>query len=123
MKNKAAKGAMFERELLHFLNAKGFSVMRAPSSGGYLYPVDVLAIKKGKILAFECKNYKTKPKLNPKQLSSFKKWAEKAGAISFLAWRTPKNEWKFLRVEDAENKKYEDENWFEMPMLEKCFMF
>jgi len=123
MKNKAAKGAAFERELLQFLHAKEFSVLRAPSSGGYFYPVDIVAIKKNKVLAFECKNYRTKPRLNNKQFTAFRNWCIRAGAIGFLAWRTPKNEWKFLRMEDAAEKRYEDENWFEMPALEKCFMF
>ena len=123
VRNKAAKGASFERELLQFLHAKGFSVMRAPSSGGYFYPVDIVAIKQGKILAFECKNYKVKPRLDQKQIDSFNGWCKRASAIGFLAWRTPKNEWKFLRMEDAENKNYTDEHWFEMPILEKCFMF
>ena len=123
LRNKAAKGAMFERELLQFLHAKSFSVIRAPSSGGYYYPVDIVAIKQGKILAFECKNYKVKPKPEKKQITSFLEWCKRAGAIGFLAWRTPNNEWKFLRMEDAEKNKYDDENWFEMPTLEKCFMF
>ncbi len=119
-----AKGSRAEREILHYLNHKGFSCVRVPSSGGFISPLDVLAIKKGLILAFEIKNHKTKPRLNKKQLSSFSEWCRRAGALGFVAWRrtTPPNltaseRWLFLRINDAEQGNYEDDNWIERNML------
>lgn len=108
-----AKGARAELELLHFLNSKGFAVIRAPSSGGDLSPVDVVAIKKGLIIAIESKNHAKKPKLPQDRISRLKEWSDKAGAITFLGWRT-KNKWLFLQLKDVIGNKYEDENWIDM---------
>jgi Holliday junction resolvase len=114
MKNTYAKGARFERDLIHYLNSKDFSVLRVPSSGGFLSPIDIVAMKKGLIVAIECKSWNRKPKLEKEQLRRFKEWSDRAGAMGFLAWRKPGNKWLFLRIEDAELGKYEDENWFAM---------
>ena len=108
-----AKGARAESELLHFLNSKNFAVIRAPSSGGDLSPVDVVAIKRGLIIAIECKNHAKKPKLPKDRAARLKEWSDKAGAITFLGWRT-KNKWLFLQLKDVLENRYEDENWFEM---------
>ena len=105
-----AKGARSERELLHFLNNKGFACIRAPSSGGDMSPVDIIALKKSKPFAFEIKAWATKPKLEKKQLQRFTEWCNRAGAIGFLAWYN-ENTWKFLPIKDAENNNYDDENW------------
>ncbi len=120
-----AKGARTERELLHFLNHIGCAVLRVPSSGGFLSPVDIVAIKNGKILAFECKAWSKKPKLKKQQLRAFSEWCRKAGAMGFVAWRrthseeklTASGRWLFLRVEDAEQNKYKDEYWIERDIL------
>lgn len=117
------KGATFERELIHFLNYKGFSVSRTASSGGYLYPIDIIALKKGLILAFECKSHKTKPRLERKKLDKFRQWCDKAGAMGFLAWKAPQNKWRFLTLNDAENSNYADDNWMEMENLLKAIDF
>ena len=117
-----AKGSRSERELLHLLNSRGFAVSRVPSSGGFLSPLDVVAIKKGLILAFEIKAWSKKPKIDRKQLASFREWCDKAGAVGLIAWRTT-GRWLFLRLEDAENDSYEDENWMEMGLLLKALDF
>ncbi|MCK4497191.1 MAG: hypothetical protein KAU24_03290 [Candidatus Aenigmarchaeota archaeon] len=117
------KGVRFERELIHFLNYKGFSVSRTASSGGYLYPVDIVALKRGLILAFECKAHKNKPKLQKDKLKKFKDWCKNGGAMGFLAWRAPKNRWLFLRIEDAEKNNYADENWIGMENFLKATDF
>ena len=108
-----AKGARAELEILHFLNSRGFAVIRAPSSGGSLSPVDVVAIKKGLIIAIESKNHVKKPKLPTDRILRLKEWSDKAGAITFLGWRT-KNKWLFLQLKDVLENKYEDENWIKM---------
>ncbi len=108
-----AKGAFYERELLHFLNSKGFAVIRAPSSGGNLSPVDIVAIKKGLVIAIESKAWENKPKLPHDRIQRLKEWSDKAGAITFLGWRT-KNKWLFLQLKDVLENRYEDEYWIGM---------
>ena len=117
------KGARFERDLIHFLNHKGFSVSRTASSGGYLYPVDIIAIKKGLVIAFECKAHKTKPRLEKKKFESFRKWCDNAGAMGFLAWRAPQNRWLFLSMKDIEKSNYADDSWIEMENFLKAVNF
>lgn len=114
------KGASFERDVMYYLNSKGFSVIRASASGGYLTPVDIVAMKKGLILALELKNHTKKPKLEKKKVASFKEWCDNAGAMGFLAWKN-KTKWLFLRLKDVEENKYEDENWIEMNNLLSFF--
>jgi len=108
-----AKGARAERELLHFLNSRNFAVIRAPASGGDLSPVDIVAIKRGLIIAIESKAWENKPKLPKERVDRLKEWSDKAGAITFLGWRT-KNKWLFLQLKDVIENKYEDANWFPM---------
>ena len=121
--NLYQKGAAFERQLIRFLSYKGFSVSRTASSGGCLYPVDILAMKKGTILAFECKAHKAKPRLQKEKFRKFKEWCENAGAMGFLAWKAPQNRWLFLRMEDVEKSNYADENWIGMNSFLKAIDF
>src|SRR3989338_5610859 len=108
-----AKGARAELEMLHFLNSRGFAVMRAPSSGGELSPVDIIAMKRGLIIAIESKNHAKKPKLPKDRVQRLKEWSDRAGAITFLGWRT-KNKWLFLQLKNVLENRYEDENWIGM---------
>ncbi|RLI97260.1 MAG: Holliday junction resolvase, partial [Candidatus Aenigmatarchaeota archaeon] len=82
-----SKGSRAERELAHFLNHRGFATLRVPSSGGFLSPLDIVAIRNGLVLTFEIKSHKVKPRLRKEQLEAFSKWTRKAGAMGFLAWR------------------------------------
>ncbi len=126
-----SKGSRAERDLAHFLNDKGFATLRVPSSGGFLSPLDIVAIRKGLIFAFEVKSHKVKPRLRKEQLAAFTGWCRKAGAMGFVAWRrtegsgdeilTASNRWLFLRMEDAEAGNYGDENWIERDQLLRFF--
>ena len=107
------KGARAERELLHFLNSRGCSCVRAASSGGNATPADIIAMKSGSIFAFEIKSWATKPKLDSDKIQRFKEWTDQASALGFLAWYN-KNKWLFLPLKDVEANKYGDENWIEM---------
>ena len=111
------KGVRFERELLHFFNNKGFSALRVPSSGNSISPLDVIAIKKGLIIAIECKAWSSRPRIKAEKLQQMREWVDRAGALGFIAWRKPRDQWMFLRIDDAEKGKYEDENWFRMENL------
>jgi len=115
-----AKGAKAERELIHFLNYHGFSCMRSASSGGALYPLDVVAIRKDITLTFEIKSWAKKPKVHKDQLKRFKAWSENAGAFAFIAWYN-ENQWRFLTLKQAEENQYEDENWMSLDNLLNVF--
>ena len=124
-----AKGARFERDLLRFLDYKGFAVMRAPSSGGELSPLDVVAIKRGLVLAIEAKNYAAKPRLDADKVRRMQDWCTRAGAIGILAWKKPRkvepfpeqSTWLFLPFTDAAAGSYADENWVPMELFLKAF--
>ncbi len=111
------KGVRFERDLLHFFNDRGFSVLRTPSSGNKITPVDIIAIKRGLIIAIECKAWSKKPRIETKKIIQMREWVNKAGAFGFIAWKKPGNVWTFLRIDDAEKGNYDDENWFRMDNL------
>ena len=114
-----AKGVRAERELLHFLSFHGFSTLRTASSGSWLSPVDVVALKKGRVLCFEIKSWTKKPKLEKSKLYRFKEWCRQADGFGFLAWYN-KKQWRFLTLEDAENNNYDDDNWFDMDSFLKA---
>ncbi len=111
-----AKGAAFERDVLYYLDSKGFSVVRAPSSGGYLTPADIIAMKKGLIIALELKNHAKKPKLDRKKAEKFKEWCDNAGAIGFLGWKNGTS-WLFLHMKDVMENRYEDAKWVDLKDL------
>ncbi len=107
-----AKGARFERDLMNFLHSNNFACLRCASSGGWYTPVDIIAIRNNLILAIECKAHNKKPKLEKDKVKKLREWCDRAKAWGFLAWKVPGNEWRFLRLEDMEANRYEDENWF-----------
>jgi len=100
MIKRYVKGAQAERELSKKLKILGFSVIRAAGSGGSISTPDLVAIKRGRVLAFECKAWKTTPKLKKQEYENFKEWCEGAGAMGFLAWKN--KGWKFLCVKDMQ---------------------
>lgn len=114
------KGFRAERELLRFLSARGFSCIRSASSGGSLTPVDIVAIKSGRLLCFEIKSWSRKPRLDKKQLSRFSEWCHGAGGHGFLAWYNH-NQWRFLPIKDAEANRYDDENWLDLESFFRVF--
>jgi Holliday junction resolvase len=115
------KGFRAERELLRFLSARGYSCVRSASSGGFLTPVDVVAIKQGRLLCFEIKSWSRKPRLDKTQLSRFSVWCGQAGGHGFIAWYN-QNQWRFLPVKDAEANRYDDENWLELESFLNVFI-
>ena len=116
-----AKGCRAERELLRILSSHGYSCIRAASSGGFLTPVDVLAIKSGKTLCFEIKSWAKKPKLKKEQLSKFSDWCSNTQGYGFLAWYN-QNQWRFLPIKDAQTNQYEDENWIDLNSFLRVFV-
>jgi Holliday junction resolvase len=97
------KGYRAEKELIKLLSSLGYATLRAPKSGKDT--IDVIACKKGQIFVFECKSWKSKPKINEKQLNSLLEFARKAGAIALIAIKLENEGWKFLRAEDVRENK------------------
>ena len=91
------KGADAERELAKLLRAKRFAVVRSARSGGKISVPDVVAIKNGRIYAFECKASRKKPWLTQEELRELEKWGRKARAKILVAWRR-RAKWKFLEI-------------------------
>jgi len=82
------RGYRYELELSARLYALGYSTLRAPASGKGGKP-DVVAIRKGRVVAFEVK-VRSKPRdiYIPKiEVERLKTWAERAGAEAYIAVR------------------------------------
>ncbi len=104
IKLKYHKGARAERELVSLLQSLGFLALRTPRSGGRTQPLpDVIAIKKGNIFFFECKNFAGKISLKKEQIENLIKNAEKAGAFPLIAIKT-KEGFKFIGARDLKKR-------------------
>jgi len=82
------KGIKEERELIHKLDSLGFAVLRAPSSGSgtKLDRPDILAGRKGLILALEVKTSKKKTfYVKEESINQLVRFSEKFGAKPFVA--------------------------------------
>ena len=99
------KGANAERELIHTLSDMGFAVLRVAGSGVSPLPSpDVVALKCGRILAFECKAWKGAHLAIP--IVTFNdevNWAKTAGAEFFVGWKIPREGWLFVKSEHFHN--------------------
>jgi len=90
------KGAFWERELMDLLREKGFQVMRAAGSGVAGDCPDVLALKTTKKFALECKAWKESIYIEKKKFRLLEEWEKNAGLPVFLAWKSPRKEWRFF---------------------------
>jgi Holliday junction resolvase len=95
------RGYRYELELSSRLYALGYATLRAPASGKGGKP-DVVAVRKGRVLAFEVK-VRSKPKdiYIPKiEVDRLKTWAERAGAEAYIAVRIlDPPEWKLIPLD------------------------
>ncbi len=96
-----AKGANAERELIHELFDRGFSVVRVAGSGKTALPApDIIALSRNKKLAFECKAWGSNSVSIPlQQMRELVSWCERAGVEAFVAWKFPREGWFFLKPE------------------------
>ncbi|MFH0970902.1 MAG: Holliday junction resolvase Hjc [Candidatus Diapherotrites archaeon] len=104
------KGANAERELLQTLYEAGMAVCRAAGSGkgkDTIPTPDAIALRKGKIYAFECKAWKAgNLSISTQQMKDLEKWCALAGAELVIAWKIPRKGWRFLKKEHfKENEK------------------
>ncbi len=93
------KGARSERELLSLLHSKGYSVVRSAGSGVNSISPDIIAIKNGKGLAFECKAWNsTSISIDPEKYQSLESWMTNTGMDTFIAWRMNGEGWFFIKL-------------------------
>ena len=95
-----SKGARSERELMAYLHDKSFSVVRSAGSGvNPMSPPDIVAIKNGKGLVFECKAWdKDSLSIEPDKIAALEAWERNTGHTAFVAWRMNGNGWFFIRL-------------------------
>jgi len=93
------KGANAERELIKELHAAGFAVTRVAGSGVNPLPCpDVIALKAGRIIAFECKAWKGKYlAIKHESMEDESGWAKTAGGEFYVAWKVPREGWLFVK--------------------------
>lgn len=98
-----AKGARSERELIHLLAEKGFSVVRAAGSGVAGECPDLLAFKHGRNYAFECKAWGgERVAIDHAHYASLRKWEENTGITTMIAWRMDRAGWFFVYLSELE---------------------
>ena len=99
-----SKGARTERELLHSLHGKGYSVMRGAGSGVNSLSPDLIAIKDGKGFAFECKAWdRDSLSIENDRFEGLVEWQRNTGMETFIAWRMNGSGWFFIRLEEMKS--------------------
>lgn len=101
------KGSRAEHELMQKLVAAGFCVIRAAGSGVGSPCPDILAFRRTDQFGFECKAINdTALQLRKEQVEHLRRWEEISGITTYVAWRLPGGEWRFMRLDYLhENKK------------------
>jgi Holliday junction resolvase len=94
-----SKGARGERELLNYLYGKAYSVVRSAGSGVNSISPDIIAIKHGKGLAFECKAWdRSSLSIEPEKYDVLCEWERNTGMDTFIAWRMNGQGWLFIKL-------------------------
>jgi len=99
-----SKGARAERELLEILKERGYVVVRAAGSGVNSISPDLIAIKNGKVYAFECKFWGRNNLSLEKDKISYLKGIQQQGIISFVAWKIPRLGWFLIEPKEFEEQ-------------------
>jgi Holliday junction resolvase len=75
--------------------------MRSAGSGVNSISPDLVAIKNGKGLAFECKAWeKSSLSIEPEKFESLCEWERNTGMQTFIAWRMNGESWFFIRLDE-----------------------
>lgn len=99
------KGSRAERELIDILSKNGFSVIRAAGSGVGNPCPDLLAFRRGLQYGFECKAWdRGSLRLEREQADGLKKWDENTGITMLVAWKIPREGWRFIALSELEEK-------------------
>ena len=101
------KGTRAERELLHMFYANDWSCCRVAGSGSSVYPApDLLAGKKEKKFAIECKNIKGDKKyIDKKDIEELLIFSKNFGADPLIAIKFDNHGWYFLHPNKLEKSK------------------
>ena len=85
--------------MIHTLDEKGFSVIRAAGSGvSAMESPDVIAMRGGKAYAFECKAWNSEHlTIEKDKFISALEWCENAGAEFHVAWKVQNKGWYFVK--------------------------
>jgi Holliday junction resolvase len=93
-----SKGARGERELLNELHSRAYSVVRSAGSGVNSISPDIIAIKHGNGLAFECKAWdRSSLSIEPDKFDVLVEWESNTGMGTFVAWRMNREGWFFIK--------------------------
>lgn len=98
MKTPKTKGSNAERELIEMFYEAGFAAMRAAGSGASRFPcADVIAGNGKKFYAFECKSIAGDyVHLTYEEIAKLVTFAQKFGAVPYVAVRFENKDWVFL---------------------------
>lgn len=98
-----SKGSRTERELLHMFFDNGWSCIRTAGSGSTTeLSTDLIAGRKGRVLAIECKSSRRDIKryLQREQINGLKKFSKTFGAEAWIGMRYDNEDWWFLNPND-----------------------
>ncbi len=102
------KGSRTERELLHMFFSNKWSCIRTAGSGNTSeLATDLIAGKKGRVLAIECKSSKQKIKryLKTEQIDGLKEFSKTFGAEAWIGMRYDNEDWLFLEPKQLDKSK------------------
>lgn len=95
------KGARSERELLNKFYSMGYSVLRSAGSGVNSLGPDIVVIKDGVCIAFECKAWeRNRLSLDMDGFEKLRKWKDNTKFPTFVAWRMNNMGWYFIELEE-----------------------
>ena len=98
-----AKGSRSDRELLHKFWEQRWFCTRMAGSGSMPFPCpDLLAGKKGRVLAIECKSSRGDKRryIDTKQIEELQEFSRGFGAEAWVGARFNGMEWLFLKIID-----------------------
>lgn len=99
------KGARAERELISFFSKNGFEVVRAAGSGVNSLSPDVLAFKRTKQYAIECKAWSANSlSFKKEKVECMKRWEEITGITYLIGWRVSRGGWLLFPIHLLEEK-------------------
>lgn len=95
------KGTRFERDLINQFWKRGFAAVRIAGSGVMPHPSpDIIAANGKRFLAIEVKMRSKLPLyLSEDELKQLQEFAEIFGAQAFVAFKIPRQDWKFFTLD------------------------
>ncbi len=101
MSNKT-RGCNYERQLVDLLYSRGFATVRVAGSGARSIPSpDIVACRKGKILAIECKtSRRNQVYISEDQIKNLVGYSQAAGAEALVAVKFRQREWYFVHASE-----------------------